>query len=102
VGDGCCEGSLYGVLRKLRCCDMAARKYDGLTPAEDLVMEYVLKGWQDKQIARELDKSPATVTLQVRSILHKLGASNRTQAVAMYLCPERFTSNPQNGGNDRS
>jgi hypothetical protein len=29
---------------------MAARKYDGLTPAEDLVMEYVLKGWQDKQI----------------------------------------------------
>jgi DNA-binding NarL/FixJ family response regulator len=77
---------------------MAARKYDGLTPAEDLVLEYVLKGWQNKQIARELDKSPFTVSLQVRSILHKLGVKNRTEAVSKYLCPERFTSNPRNGG----
>lgn len=71
---------------------MAARKYDGLTPGEDLVMEYLLRGWSDKLIARELDKSEHTVQHQVCSILHKLGAKNRTQAVAMYLCPERFTS----------
>ena len=69
---------------------MAARKYDGLTPAEDQVMGYLILGLPNKQIARELDKSWLTVKFQVDSIMEKMGAKNRTQAVAMYLCPERF------------
>ncbi len=69
---------------------MSGRVANGLTPAEDLVMEYLIQGWSDKLIARELDKSEHTVQQQVCSILRKLEAKNRTQAVAMYLCPERF------------
>ena len=52
-----------------------------LTLREMEVLQQVAKGLRDKEIARLLNIAPATVKNHVKSILGKLGANNRTQAV---------------------
>lgn len=71
---------------------MQIRNPNALTPAEQRVLELMLDGSQDKEIAVSMDVSPNTVGVHVAAILRKMGAKNRTQAVAMYLAPERFRS----------
>jgi DNA-binding CsgD family transcriptional regulator len=56
-----------------------------LSPREREVMEYVARGWTNSEIAAELVISPITVRNHVSSILTKLDAANRTQAVARFL-----------------
>jgi DNA-binding CsgD family transcriptional regulator len=56
-----------------------------LSPRELEVMEYVARGWTNSQIAAELVISPITVRNHVSSILTKLDAANRTEAVARFL-----------------
>jgi len=53
---------------------------DALTPAEVRVLRLIAQGNANKEIARELSLSEETVKGQVRNILSKLGAKDRTHA----------------------
>jgi DNA-binding NarL/FixJ family response regulator len=53
---------------------------DTLTPAEIRVLRLIAQGNANKEIARELKLSEETVKGQVRNILSKLGAKDRTHA----------------------
>lgn len=48
------------------------------------VMEGVACGQSNKEIARQLDLSPGTVKVHLREIYARLGAKNRTEALALY------------------
>lgn len=54
-----------------------------LTPREQEVLQRLAQGLQNKEIANELVISERTVKFHVSSILAKLGAGNRTEAVAI-------------------
>jgi DNA-binding NarL/FixJ family response regulator len=56
-----------------------------LTPAEIRVLRLIAQGNANKEIARQLDVSEETVKGQVRSILSKLGAKDRTHAAMIGL-----------------
>jgi two-component system, NarL family, nitrate/nitrite response regulator NarL len=51
-----------------------------LTPREGDVLEFLIKGASNKEIANALGLQIVTVKLHVRGICRKLGAKNRTQA----------------------
>ncbi len=57
----------------------------GLTARELEILFEITKGATDREIAREMSVSTTTVKSHIRSILRKLGARNRTQAVAYML-----------------
>ena len=54
-----------------------------LSVREREVLELIATGQSNKQIARDLYITERTVKFHVGSILHKLGAANRAQAVAL-------------------
>lgn len=54
---------------------------DALTPREVEVLKDIANGLTNRGIALQLGISPTTVRAHVSSVLAKLGASNRTQAV---------------------
>lgn len=54
-----------------------------LTARELEVIELVAKGLTNKEIARQLDISPATVKVHVERIIGKLGVADRTQAAVL-------------------
>lgn len=51
-----------------------------LTPREREVLQHLLRGASNKEIARALDLQVVTVKLHIRSLCRKMGAENRTQA----------------------
>jgi DNA-binding NarL/FixJ family response regulator len=53
---------------------------EALTPRELEVLELLVRGKTNREIASELFSSEGTVKLQVRHIIRKLGTSDRTQA----------------------
>lgn len=53
---------------------------DPLSPAEVRVLQLIARGNANKEIAEQLSVSEETVKGQVRNILSKLGAKDRTQA----------------------
>lgn len=55
-----------------------------LTPRERQVLRLLVRGYSDKEIARELDIEPKTASHWVMSIRSKMGARDRIQAVLMY------------------
>ncbi len=57
--------------------------FEPLTPRELEVLSLMARGLQNKEIAAELVITERTVKFYVSSILSKLGASNRTEAVAI-------------------
>ncbi len=62
----------------------AERRYRGLlSTREREVLTLIAAGQSNKQIARDLFITERTVKFHVGSILHKLGAANRAQAVAL-------------------
>jgi DNA-binding NarL/FixJ family response regulator len=58
---------------------------DALTPAEVRVLRLIADGNANKEIAAQLSISEETVKGQVRNILSKLGAKDRTQAAMIGL-----------------
>lgn len=54
-----------------------------LTPREREVVACVSRGLTNKEIARELDISPATVKVHVERLISKLGVADRTQAAVL-------------------
>ena len=56
-----------------------------LTPREMDVLEHLIEGKANKQIAALLDLQVVTVKLHMKGILRKLGAANRTHAVKIVL-----------------
>jgi LuxR family transcriptional regulator, maltose regulon positive regulatory protein len=54
-----------------------------LSPREQQVVELLAAGHTGDQVAEQLGISPATVRVHVRNATGKLGASTRTQAVAI-------------------
>jgi len=53
---------------------------EGLTPRELDVLEHIVSGQSNKEIAAELSVSEATVKTHVNSLLGKMGVTDRTQA----------------------
>ena len=58
---------------------------DALTPAEVRVLRLIAEGNANKEIAEQLSVSEETVKGQVRNILSKLGAKDRTHAAMIGL-----------------
>jgi DNA-binding NarL/FixJ family response regulator len=58
---------------------------DALTPAEVRVLRLIAEGNANKEIAGQLSVSEETVKSQVRNILSKLGANDRTHAAMIGL-----------------
>jgi DNA-binding NarL/FixJ family response regulator len=58
---------------------------DALTPAEIRVLQLIAQGNANKEIAEQLSVSEETVKGQVRNILSKLGARDRTHAAMIGL-----------------
>ncbi len=56
-----------------------------LTPREQEVMELLLQGLSNKEIATRLSLNPVTIKLHNRSIFRKLKVRNRTEATVRYL-----------------
>jgi len=61
-----------------------------LTPRQIQVLEKICLGKSNKEIGKEMGLTPLTVMSHVHRILGRLGADNRTQAVTLYLAPEKF------------
>jgi DNA-binding NarL/FixJ family response regulator len=61
------------------------RASDSLTARQREVLTGLKDGLSNKQIARNLDMSEATVKVHVRQVMRKLGALNRTQAAVLAL-----------------
>ena len=58
------------------------RTHLGLTPRENQILELLVEGLNQAQIAQRLVISPNTVATHIQRILVKLGVHNRAQAVA--------------------
>ena len=56
-----------------------------LTPREREILNYIAQGYLNKQIAAELDISEQTIKNHVTSILRKLNANARTEAVVVAI-----------------
>ncbi|MGG7568606.1 helix-turn-helix transcriptional regulator [Rhodovulum sp. DZ06] len=57
----------------------------GLTPAECAVLDGILAGLSDKEIAARLGKAPSTAKNQVAAILEKTGCARRSELIRLVL-----------------
>jgi two-component system nitrate/nitrite response regulator NarL len=64
---------------------------DALSPRERETLEQVARGASNKEIARNLDISEATVKIHVQRVLRKLNLSSRVQA-AVYASSRGFAA----------
>ncbi len=75
-----------------------------LTPREGEILNYIARGYINKQIADKLNISEQTVKNHMSSILRKLDASDRTQAVVLamqngWISPEVAESSESSASN---
>lgn len=63
--------------------DFHATRIAELTPQQARILQMVAAGRLNKQIAHDLGLSEATIKAHMTAVLRKLGASNRTEAVAI-------------------
>ncbi len=64
---------------------LATDPLENLTVREQELMHALSKGWTNEQIASRIGISRNTVKYHLKNLYEKIGASNRAQAVAMYL-----------------
>ena len=76
----------------------AARDRPPLTRREREILGHLAEGMSGAQIAEKLVLSPETVRTHVRNAMAKLGASTRSQAVALALQREEIAKSPAGGG----
>lgn len=69
------------LMRNLR--QAAATEFEPLTPREQEVLDLLAQGLQNREIGLRLDITERTVKFRVSAVLAKLGAGNRTEAVAI-------------------
>ena len=67
-----------------------------LSNREQLILRHLTRGASNKQIARELNVSEATVKTHVKTLHHKIGVRNRTQA-AMWAMDHLVPSHLERG-----
>jgi RNA polymerase sigma factor (sigma-70 family) len=63
---------------------------DSLSEREREIVQLLIRGWTNKEIADALRVSPETVKMTLKNIFRKLGVENRTQA-AVLAVKERLT-----------
>jgi DNA-binding NarL/FixJ family response regulator len=73
------------LLDRLAANESSAGQFEELTPREQEVLTLLAQGMQNKEIAAELLIAERTVKFHITSILAKLGAGNRTEAVTVAL-----------------
>ncbi len=56
-----------------------------LTAREREVLEYVARGYSNKDIARAIGRTDETVKIHLKSVFAKLGAADRTEAVTVAI-----------------
>lgn len=56
-----------------------------LTPAEDLICRYKIQGFQVKEIADILKRSPDTLRVHIRHIHEKIQVNNEVEVVVWYI-----------------
>ena len=71
------------LLRQVSHQNQPPAQVESLTPRELEVLRFLGQGLQNKEIAAELVISERTVKFHVSSIMGKLGAGNRTEAVSI-------------------
>lgn len=70
-----------------------------LTPRESDVLQEVVAGWSNKQIARRLEISPKTVELHRANVMHKMHAGSLAELVRLHLMASGESPNaPGNRG----
>nr|MBA2348418.1 response regulator transcription factor [Solirubrobacterales bacterium] len=73
--------TLAGRVRALGSAQPAAATLpDGLSPREVQILRLVARGLSNRQVGAELSISEHTAANHMRSILHKTGCANRTEA----------------------
>lgn len=75
-----------------------AAKLDGLTERQSAVLMNLTQARSNKEIAKALCTSEATVKLEVRQVIRKLGAKNRTEAALIASGFEWQESVPEEAG----
>jgi len=70
------------LIAEMRAGAKATRK---LSPREQQVLQLIANGSENKQVARELGISEATVKTYLRGIFERLDVSSRAEAVAVGL-----------------
>ena len=75
-------GERYVPVSFLQATDPATAQAPGgpLSQRERQVLDGLVRGLSNKEIARELDLQEVTIKLHVKTLCRKLGAKNRTQA----------------------
>lgn len=73
------------VLRRPEAPPATGRAPRGLSAREMQILQGLLRGHSNKMIAIELDITEATVKVHLKSLLRKVGCSNRTQAAIWAL-----------------
>ncbi len=75
------------VLQKFRSSteDTPGKKEFGLTPSEENILNELIKGAKNKEIAEKYDITTHTVNMHLRSIYRKMQVNSRSEAVSKAL-----------------